>query len=116
MANQKLSLSRHFYGNDMHTSSAFFPLMHHGLLRLICILYYTYIFIIDNTIERWSADGPFYNPLWRVSRVSLGVFWECFNRYGYKIPRKLFNHSIWAKLGGLTYEMYLLHIAPIKIC
>lgn len=135
------------------------------ILPLICILYYTYIFNIGNTIERWTADGPFYNPLWRgVAGLSLGVlFWECFTRYGNRIPRlivnilsstsliliilsifitdyldeymfplvlciligafsrdswlwMIFNHKIWGRLGGLTYEMYLLHIATIKIC
>lgn len=132
---------------------------------VMVISYYTYLFSVGDTLERWSIDGGiFYNPLWRgMSGLALGVmFWEIFRRKGLELSKGLvnlvsltslgligcmvftvdffdeyilllvpcvligaftdgsvldrfFRQKVWVFLGGVSFEMYLLHYAAMTL-
>lgn len=132
---------------------------------VMVISYYTYLFSVGDTLERWSIDGGiFYNPLWRgMSGLALGViFWEIFRRKGVELSKGLvnfvsltslgligcmvftvdyfdeyilllvpcvligaftdgsvldrfFSQKVWVFLGGVSFEMYLLHYATMTL-
>lgn len=135
------------------------------ILPIMAICYYTYIFSVGETLERWCVDGGvFYNPLWRgMSGLALGVlFYEIFSRKGKNLSKgwvnfasltslfliwcmvfttdffdeyilllvpcvllgaftegsildRIFRHRVWAFLGGVAFEMYLLHYAAMTV-